>query len=84
LITPSIVKELRADLVRVDSDFSARPFKAKIADAEQQRVHTDARYRRGQHGNRPGERPPPPRRPARREAKGKHAADFVASIKDRG
>jgi threonyl-tRNA synthetase len=26
--------------VRVDSDFSATPFKAKIADAEQTRVHT--------------------------------------------
>ncbi len=27
-------------MVRVDSDFSATPFKAKIADAEQLRVHT--------------------------------------------
>ena len=27
-------------MVRVDSDFSATPFKAKIADAEQSRVHT--------------------------------------------
>jgi len=35
-----IVHELRANFVRVDSDFSATPFKAKIADAEQQRVHT--------------------------------------------
>ena len=35
-----IVNELRANMVRVDSDFSATPFKAKIADAEQQRVHT--------------------------------------------
>jgi threonyl-tRNA synthetase len=35
-----IVNELRASMVRVDSDFSATPFKAKIADAEQQRVHT--------------------------------------------
>jgi threonyl-tRNA synthetase len=35
-----IVNELRANTVRVDSDFSATPFKAKIADAEQQRVHT--------------------------------------------
>ena len=32
--------ELRANLVRVDADFSATPFKAKIADAEQTRVHT--------------------------------------------
>jgi threonyl-tRNA synthetase len=35
-----IVAELRANIVRVDSDFSATPFKAKIADAEQTRVHT--------------------------------------------
>ena len=30
-----IVAELRANMVRVDSDFSATPFKAKIANAEQ-------------------------------------------------
>ena len=35
-----IVNELRANMVRVDSDFSATPFKAKIAEAEQLRVHT--------------------------------------------
>ena len=35
-----IVAELRANLVRVDSDFSATPFKAKISNAEQLRVHT--------------------------------------------
>jgi threonyl-tRNA synthetase len=35
-----IVAELRANMVRVDADFSATPFKAKIADAEQLRVHT--------------------------------------------
>jgi threonyl-tRNA synthetase len=35
-----IVKELRAHMVRADADFSATPFKAKIADAEQARVHT--------------------------------------------
>ena len=29
-----IVNELRANMVRVDSDFSTTPFKAKIADAE--------------------------------------------------
>ena len=28
-----IVNELRANMVRVDSDFSATPLKAKIADA---------------------------------------------------
>jgi threonyl-tRNA synthetase len=30
-----IVNELRANMVRVDSDFSATPFKAKISNAEQ-------------------------------------------------
>ena len=34
-----IVAELRANMVRVDSDFSATPFKAKISNAEQLRVH---------------------------------------------
>lgn len=32
----SIVAELRANMVRVDSDFSATPFKAKISNAGQQ------------------------------------------------
>ena len=31
-----IVAELRANMVRVDADYSATPFKAKIANAEQQ------------------------------------------------
>ena len=35
-----IVAELRANMVRVDADYSATPFKAKIADAEKTRVHT--------------------------------------------
>ena len=35
-----IVAELRANMVRVEADFSATPFKAKIANAEQLRVHT--------------------------------------------
>jgi threonyl-tRNA synthetase len=35
-----IVNELRANIVRADADFSATPFKAKIANAEQLRVHT--------------------------------------------
>jgi threonyl-tRNA synthetase len=35
-----IVNELRANLVRVEADFSANPVKAKIADAEKARVHT--------------------------------------------
>ena len=35
-----LVAELRANMVRVESDFSATPFKAKIADAEKARVHT--------------------------------------------
>src|SRR5213075_2872815 len=35
-----IVNELRANFVRVESDFGATPIKAKIADAETARVHT--------------------------------------------
>ena len=35
-----IVAELRANMVRVDGDFSATQFKAKIANAGQLRVHT--------------------------------------------
>jgi threonyl-tRNA synthetase len=35
-----IVRELRANMVRVEGDFSANPIKAKIADAETARVHT--------------------------------------------
>ncbi|HEY9171396.1 MAG TPA: His/Gly/Thr/Pro-type tRNA ligase C-terminal domain-containing protein, partial [Verrucomicrobiae bacterium] len=35
-----IVVELRANMVRVDADFSATPFKAKIAAAEKLRFHT--------------------------------------------
>ena len=35
-----IVNELRGNMVRVDTDFSSTPFKAKIANAEQLRVHT--------------------------------------------
>jgi threonyl-tRNA synthetase len=35
-----IVNQLRARMVRVEADFSATPVKAKIADAEQARVHT--------------------------------------------
>lgn len=35
-----IVNELRANMVRIEADFSANPVKAKIADAETARVHT--------------------------------------------
>jgi len=35
-----IVNELRANIVRVDANFSATPIKAKIANAEAARVHT--------------------------------------------
>jgi threonyl-tRNA synthetase len=35
-----IVNELRANMVRVEGDFSANPIKAKIAEAETGRVHT--------------------------------------------
>ena len=36
----AIVTELRANMVRVEADFSTNPIKAKIADAETARVHT--------------------------------------------
>jgi threonyl-tRNA synthetase len=36
----TIVDELRANFVRVVSDFSSDPMKAKIAEAEQAKVHT--------------------------------------------
>jgi len=35
-----IVNELRANMVRAEAVFSATPFKAKIANAEQAKVHT--------------------------------------------
>ncbi len=35
-----LVKELRAAMVRVETDFTANPIKAKVADAETARVHT--------------------------------------------
>ncbi len=35
-----IVNELRANMVRVSTDFTATPVKGKIADAETARAHT--------------------------------------------
>jgi len=35
-----LLNKLRTNMVRVDTDFSATPFKAKISNAEQLRVHT--------------------------------------------
>lgn len=35
-----IVAELRANMVRVEADFGTDPIKAKIANAEQAKVHT--------------------------------------------
>jgi threonyl-tRNA synthetase len=35
-----VAKELRANFVRCESDFSTNPIKAKIAEAEQAKVHT--------------------------------------------
>ena len=78
-----IVNELRANMVRVDSDFSATPFKAKIADAEKTRVHTmlviggrdmeaGAVSVRLHHGG-----------PQVAKPKGEVVADILASIKDR-
>ncbi len=78
-----IVAELRANMVRVDSDFSATPFKAKIADAEKTRVHTmlvigDRDMESGavsvrlHHGGPQGAKP-----------KGEPVADILAAIKER-
>ena len=38
--TKTIVADLRVNLVRVDSDFGATSFKAKLSNAEELRVHT--------------------------------------------
>ena len=78
-----IVTELRANMVRVDSDFSATPFKAKISNAEQLRVHTmlviggrdmeaGAVSVRLHHGGPQGAKP-----------KAEVVADILASIKER-
>ena len=79
----TIVTELRANMVRVESDFSATPFKAKIADAEKTRVHTmlvigGRDMESGQvsvrlhHGGQQGAKP-----------KAEVIADILASIKER-
>jgi threonyl-tRNA synthetase len=78
-----IVAELRANMVRVDADFSATPFKAKISNAEQLRVHTmlviggrdmeaGAVSVRLHHGSPQGAKP-----------KGEVVADILASIRER-
>ncbi len=78
-----IVAELRANRVRVDADFSATPFKAKISNAEQLRVHSmlviggrdmeaGAVSARLHHG---GPQSPKP--------KGEVVADILAGIKER-
>ncbi len=78
-----IVAELRANMVRVDSDFSATPFKAKISNAEQLRVHTmlviggrdmeaGAVSVRLHHGGQQGAKP-----------KGEVVAEILAGIKER-
>ena len=61
-----IVAELRANMVRVDADFSATPFKAKISNAEQLRVHTMLVIGGRDMEAGGGERASPPRRPAER------------------
>ncbi len=78
-----IVAELRANMVRVDADYSATPFKAKIADAETTSVHTmlviggrdleaGAVSVRLHHGCPPGAKP-----------KAEVVVDILASIKER-
>ena len=82
-LSKPIVAELRANMVRVDADFSATPFKAKIANAEQLRVHTmlviggrdmesGAVSVRLHHGGPQGAKP-----------KGEVVADILASIRER-
>jgi threonyl-tRNA synthetase len=79
----TIVTELRANMVRVEADYSATPFKAKIADAEKTRVHTmlviggrdmeaGAVSVRLHHGGQQGAKP-----------KGEVVADILASIRER-
>jgi hypothetical protein len=72
-----IVAELRANMVRVDADFSATPFKAKISAVTvghdvRSAAPNDSLPRRLQlqKGSWRGERASPPRRPARRAAEG--------------
>ena len=78
-----IVAELRANMVRVDADFSSTPFKAKISNADQLRVHTmlviggsdleaGAVSVRLHHGGPQGAKP-----------KGEVVADILASIRER-
>jgi threonyl-tRNA synthetase len=80
---PPIVNELRANMVRVDADFSATPFKPKISNAVQLRVHTmlviggrdmeAGAVRVGlHHGGPQGEKP-----------KAEALADILTSIKER-
>ena len=75
--------ELRANMARVDADFSATPFKAKISNAEQLRVPTMLAIgghdvEAGQvsvrlhHGGPQGAKP-----------KGEVIADILTSIKER-
>ena len=79
----TIVTELRANMVRVESGFPATPFKAKIADAEKTRVQTmlviggrdmeaGAVSVRLHHGGPQGAKP-----------KGEVVADILASIRER-
>ncbi len=63
-----IVAELRANMVRVDADFSATPFKAKISNAEQLRVHTMLVIGGGPQGAKP---------------KAEVVADILASVRER-
>ena len=78
-----VVAALSANMVRVDANFSATPFKAKIANAEQLRVHTmlvigcrdmeaGAVSVRLHHGGPQGAKP-----------KAEVVADILASIKER-
>jgi threonyl-tRNA synthetase len=83
-----LLNKLRANMVRVDTDFSATPFKAKISNAEQLRVHpADAGLVIG--GRDPAVRDRPVsvrlhgKGPQGAKPKGEVVADIIAAIKER-
>jgi hypothetical protein len=76
-----LLNKLRANMVRVDTDFSATPFKAKISNAEQLRVHpADAGLVIGGRDpavrDRRGQRPSPRQRQHRRKTEGESGGGY--------
>ena len=66
----------------VESNLDPEPIKAKIAEAEKAKVHTMLVIG-GRDGCGRGERPSPPRQPARAKPKGEVVAEILAAIKER-